>query len=100
VLSEIGVRRVDAIKIDVEGAELSVLRGCARTLDANPEVLIFLDLHPQLGVDVLEVADFLAGRGLGFFRLDPPWNVPLAPSNSLAEALVRPATVAAGGGFA
>lgn len=40
LLSEAGVERVDAIKIDVEGAEPLVLRGATRTISESRPVLI------------------------------------------------------------
>jgi FkbM family methyltransferase len=40
VLSEVGAGRVDAIKIDVEGAEPLVLRGATRTISESRPVLV------------------------------------------------------------
>lgn len=42
MLAELGIERVDVIKIDVEGAELGVLRGARRLLSSpSPPVVIF-----------------------------------------------------------
>jgi hypothetical protein len=50
------------IKIDVEGNELGVLKGAARTLSRSaPSVLV--SVHPQFGVDVAEVRAFFATAG-------------------------------------
>lgn len=55
------IRRADAIKIDVEGAELQVLQGAQRLLSTSKVVLV--EVHPQLGVDCDEVGRFLRDRG-------------------------------------
>jgi FkbM family methyltransferase len=46
-------QRVDVVKIDVEGAELRVLRGMARTVaSASPSLTAFVEVHPgQLEAD-------------------------------------------------
>jgi FkbM family methyltransferase len=57
-------RPVDFIKMDVEGAEMAVLRGASRVLDTQP-VLLFELLDPSLraqGSSAQEVIDFLAAR--------------------------------------
>jgi len=41
-------QRVDLIKIDAEGAELHALRGAARILTENPDVLIIAEHSPDL----------------------------------------------------
>lgn len=54
---------VDVVKIDVEGAAMRVLRGAKAMLEGNPKVVLLLDVHPQLGVDLNELAQFLRERG-------------------------------------
>jgi FkbM family methyltransferase len=54
--------RVDAVKIDVEGAELQVLRGMVGILTRFHPV-IWCELHPQYGVDTEEVRRFLRAYG-------------------------------------
>ncbi len=41
-----GSPRVDLIKIDVEGAELQVVTGLARTLDSNPGITVMFEWSP------------------------------------------------------
>ena len=72
-LAERGSTRVDVLKIDVEGAELEVLRGARATLAANPHVVLLLDLHPQMGVNVAEVAAFLTGLGFTLHATAAPY---------------------------
>lgn len=59
LLDDIGLSRpVDAIKIDVEGAEMHVLRGARETFIKNRGIVVLLDLHPNLGVNVGELCEF------------------------------------------
>jgi FkbM family methyltransferase len=50
------------IKIDVEGNELGVLQGSARTL-ARTGATVLVSVHPQFGVDVAEVRRFFENAG-------------------------------------
>ncbi len=61
-------RRIDFIKMDVEGSELSVFKGAVQTLNKNQDVMIFFECAPltckRAGVSTEEVFDYL--RSLGF----------------------------------
>jgi FkbM family methyltransferase len=50
------------IKIDVEGNELGVLKGAARSL-ARWKPTVLASVHPQFGVDVAEIRGFLSSAG-------------------------------------
>jgi FkbM family methyltransferase len=65
VLEERG-GRADVIKIDVEGAELQVLRGAERTLGAGGPLTVFVECHPHRGVDPAEIWDVFATHGFSF----------------------------------
>ena len=67
LLAERGVARVDAIKIDVEGAEERVFAGASRTFGGTDPMTLLLDVHPGRGVDPIRVAHQLRGWG---FTLD------------------------------
>jgi len=60
------------VKIDVEGWELRVLQGGEELFRTAEDLSVFIDLHPQLGVDPREIAEFLRDRG---FRLAPPGDL-------------------------
>lgn len=72
-----GVARVDAIKIDVEGAELLVLRGATATLNRDHPLLIVEVEHrwaPRFGHEPKALFDVLAGFGYTHERMDQ-WRV-------------------------
>lgn len=72
VLEENGIDHVDAIKIDVEGAEELVLHGAARCLTTQRPIVIF-EFNPgcaaHLGVSASGARDFLESLGYEFVLL-------------------------------
>jgi FkbM family methyltransferase len=66
IVREVGVTRVDAVKIDVEGAEFLVLEGAAETLDRYRPVVSVEIIDGQLksmGSSAQEVMDFMHSHG-------------------------------------
>lgn len=72
--SLVGDRAVAGLKIDVEGFEIEVLRGCARALADRRVRMIQLEWNTTsqraLGSDRRHIASFLAERGYGLCRPD------------------------------
>ncbi len=69
ILQEAGSPRVDVIKIDVEGAEMMVLRGARETLYRQSPLLIVEMLEhtlQALGSYTAEVTDFLCSLGYSY----------------------------------
>ena len=58
----------DAVKIDVEGAELDVIRGARDALEHAHTMLV--EVHPGRGVDESEVREELAGLGFDVDELE------------------------------
>ena len=45
-LAELGLGRVDLVKMDIEGAELAALRGMRRTIAASPGMALVMEYNP------------------------------------------------------
>jgi len=73
VLERVGWPRIDFIKIDVEGAELSVLRGARQLLRSNVRPAILSEVQDvrtaPWGYAAREIVQFLADAGYGWFAL-------------------------------
>lgn len=66
VVGELGIKRVDLIKIDVEGAELSILKGAKKTIDQfRPSLTIAAYHYPE---EVDEICTLLK-------RINPSYKV-------------------------
>lgn len=72
--SLIGDRTVAGMKVDVEGFEIEVLRGCSRALAENRIRLIQIEWNSAsqaaVGTDRRPVADLLSKHGYGLYRPD------------------------------
>ena len=88
VLAERGIETVDVMKIDVEGAELQVLRGARGALSGDRPLLVLVDIHPPI-VDAREVCALLSEHGLSLHPVDDPSRPLGAVAQSLREVLAR-----------
>lgn len=75
-------RQLDFVKIDVQGHELSVLKGMKSVIAANPKLKIYFEYWPHgirnAGASPIEVLEFLTDAG---FQLYSPKLELLKPSN-------------------
>lgn len=110
-----GIERVDAVKLDVEGAERSVLRGAERLLERRPRPLILAEVSDRRtrawNYPAREIVGMLAARGFAWFavgaagRLEradtqqAEWdgNYLAVPEERLEEVAAQAAQSAAGG---
>ena len=62
LVEELDIKKIDIIKIDTEGTEISVLRGAEKTLKNNPNmrIIVATEDYPS---QVKEVSQFLKKRG-------------------------------------
>ena len=71
-LLELGIERVDVVKMDIEGAELSALRGMARTIAASPGLSLVMEYNPgalkAFGHEPVAALDEVLG--MGFSRVE------------------------------
>lgn len=67
LVSELGIERVDAIKIDVEGAEAKVVRGAQKTIERFRPI-IWLETHPQRA-DIDWLSEFFEQQDYRITRL-------------------------------
>ena len=62
------------MKVDVEGAELAVLRGARRTIASTPDLKVYVEMHPrlwpELNVTQADVEGELRSQNLRAERLD------------------------------
>ena len=72
LLEELHIKKVDIIKIDVEGAEIEVIKGAKETLQNNPDAKIIVASYHYPG-EVKEVQDFL--HNMGFKTKVSPFDI-------------------------
>lgn len=83
------------LKIDVQGAELQVLRGAIRMIEAcHPVLLLEIDEAALAGFAThpAEVLEFVRGHGYSFHRLTRSGISPFAESEILSEVKGPPTT--------
>jgi FkbM family methyltransferase len=92
--------QVDVIKMDIQGAELSALRGARRVLTENPDICMVLEYWPyglnRAGVSAGELVDFLASCGFrhGLVGGGDPADVGVGESRYANVFAVRPGATA------
>jgi len=74
VLRVLGIRRVDFVKLDVEGAELSLLRGASKMLESASRPAILAEVQDirtrPWGYPAREIVQFLRAAGYRWFALN------------------------------
>jgi FkbM family methyltransferase len=86
------IRRVDLVKIDVEGAEREVLAGAARTLEANREIVLIVeflrDNARRAGHTVEDLEADLRALGFQLFTISDRGLAPYRPAGERSVNVV------------
>lgn len=77
------------IKIDVEGAELSVLRGATHALSSCADMVLLIDIHPDMGVDPQEICSFLKNLDFEVYEEVAPFNIVLKDCRNATSIIAR-----------
>jgi FkbM family methyltransferase len=81
VLNELNVHRVDILKIDVQGSELSAIAGAAKTIRNSPGMVLMSEFWPdgirQAGSAPERYLELLRDLGIKLFRLERKQLSPL-----------------------
>lgn len=72
-MEKYGIDKVKLIKMDVQGAEIKILRGAKEILSRSDDIVLLIDLHPK-EIDVLEVGEILESYGFEIFKTKPPYT--------------------------
>lgn len=83
------ISKVDVIKLDVEGAELPVLKGMEITLEANPNAILIVELAEQttrgFGYSAKDIGIWLIEKGWGLSLIKAFGRVSPTPVNQTWE---------------
>jgi hypothetical protein len=75
--------------LDVEGAELSVLKGAGEILECRPRPILLCEVQDlrtkAWGYPALEIIKFLASRGYGWFMLLEDGSLRMVNTNGRKE---------------
>jgi FkbM family methyltransferase len=87
-LAERKISQVDFIKLDVEGAELTVLKGATKLFKRQPRPVLLVEVQDvrtrPWGYAAKEILEFLAGMGYTWFRFSANGSIEML-SLGLAE---------------
>jgi FkbM family methyltransferase len=91
-----GLARAEVLKIDVEGAELKMLKGAKSLLEGENKPAIIIEFNEQtlkpFGTSKVQLARFLEKKGYRLFRITRP---PLKPYTSKEDVGLFPVNVLA-----
>lgn len=91
ISSQIGLGKVDFIKLDVEGAELDVLKGAIGILQTRPRPVLLVEVYDirtqPWGYRATEIVGFLARQHYSWFELLSDGSLrPIAPNLQVYDA--------------
>ena len=72
MIRSLGVEAPDLVKIDVEGSEVEVIKGAEATIARAPEIVLLIDLHPQMGANLDALEEMFLRHNISSFEMEPP----------------------------
>lgn len=82
-IDDLGLGRVDLIRIDAEGSEPFILRGAEGVLRANPDIVICMEwsvIQMESRTSVKDLLTWMGGLGFSFWRIEKDASLtPVAP---------------------
>jgi FkbM family methyltransferase len=98
-MSKNGISKVDVVKIDVEGAEVAVLKGAEKLLSGPHRPTIVLEYEEsaqqRFGSSCAEITSILTAHGYKLERITQHGLIPYAPSEDFSfNVLARPTDAA------
>jgi len=85
IASKLGLTKVDFVKLDVEGAELDVLKGALGVLQTNPRPVLLVEVYDirtqPWGYKAREIVQFLGNQGFRWYALLNDGSIQAIASN-------------------
>src|SRR5712664_468997 len=85
IASKLGLTKVDFVKLDVEGAELDVLKGALGVLQTNPRPVLLVEVYDirtqPWGYKAREIVQFLGNQGFRWYGLLNDGSIQAIASN-------------------
>ncbi len=96
VLANLGIERVDLVKMDIEGGEGAALRGMEKTLTKNTPLMLVIEFAPAwiraTGVTPLSFLQNLTNHGFKIFAIKGLELIPLIPETEASYETLVPKT--------
>lgn len=79
---------VDFIKMDIQGFEMEALTGMTKTLDANKNIVVFMEFWPygleQAGTSAMALYDFMKSLSFNIYKIEEDTLSPLTKEEVLS----------------
>ncbi len=87
VMKREGIKKVDVMKIDVQGADIHVLRGAKRTFKRSDELKLLMDMDVEEDEDRKTVLDILTSADMSTYAIGKELRLTLDPADIIHDFL-------------